>query len=213
VQEEWLPRVRLQFVAEDPQNFAQRFAAAVHSRRQAESMLVRRDPSAVSVACTTLTRFAMRAQKYNLYVDSMLTDGIPTLPSAHIDSMLARSVPSKAAARSSQLRVLEEVQAAYSRSMNKIVFDEHLADPAQADLRDSLDLPPPPVAEVPQCVVCVPACVLGWSDMYPAGLAWCLCPRTTSPACCRRLSSTRATARYPAIVRSRAQVLMRAGAA
>ena len=34
-----------------------------------------------------------------------------------------------------------QVQSLYARTMNKIVFDEHLADPAQADLRASLDLP------------------------------------------------------------------------
>ena len=57
-----------------------------------------------------LSCFVCCEQKYNLYIDSMPTDGIPPLPKFHEDHMLSLAPPPRGIARSSQMKVLEEVR-------------------------------------------------------------------------------------------------------
>ena len=60
-----VPRIRLMFCAEDPYLFARHVAAVYTARRETEAIL-----------------------RYNLYVDSMPTDGIPTVTAEQLNRIL-----------------------------------------------------------------------------------------------------------------------------
>ena len=76
----------------------------------------------------------------------MPTDGIPRLLEDHVVNI------TRLATRGKPYRIqslLDEVEKDYARSMNKLIFDEHLKDPAQQELVDSLDLPNNETHETP----------------------------------------------------------------
>eukprot|EP00736_Rhodelphis_marinus_P006943 Rmarinus@m.24609 len=117
----WVPRVHLMFLAEDPFVFAQRVAAAHAGRRKAEALL-----------------------RYNLYVDSMPTDEISGLGQEQVQRILASAMNTEALTDRSidTSALINEINIDYARTMNKIIFDHNLKDPAQRELFESLELPP-----------------------------------------------------------------------
>lgn len=158
-------RIHMCFAAEDPNNFANRLAAAFKSRREAAQLL-----------------------RYHLYVDCMPTEDGPQLQPVQVDrvSRLATAARSLAAAtavnpigrdardRGAALTtalqaLLGEAQTDFARTMNKIIFDKTVsavrghADaaatsatgqslPTDLGLLAAVDVPPPaaskPVPEV-----------------------------------------------------------------
>ena len=71
----WIPRIRIMFLAEDPQNFTKRVADAFVNRRHTESLL-----------------------RYNFYVDCMPMDGVGELDQASLKRMIewAKGAPALA---------------------------------------------------------------------------------------------------------------------
>lgn len=127
---EWLPRVYVYFKTEDPNNFAQRLAAAFLARSKAEATL-----------------------RYSLYVDNMPIDDVPPMAQADIDRILSLTFSSKKLIeyqdRLPLQELVEEAAIEYARTMNKIVFEESVRDPSQAELFAGLELP---AAEPPKAV-------------------------------------------------------------
>eukprot|EP00163_Fabomonas_tropica_P031148 TRINITY_DN730_c1_g1_i6.p1 TRINITY_DN730_c1_g1~~TRINITY_DN730_c1_g1_i6.p1 ORF type:complete len:4200 (+),score=1431.71 TRINITY_DN730_c1_g1_i6:1002-12602(+) len=114
------------FLAEDPFRFARRVASAHAGRQEAEALL-----------------------RYNLYVDSMPTDEIPPLDSTQIKRIMSSALNVKRlkGKRLDTSMLVKEINKDYARTMNKIIFDMNYKDPNQADLFDSLALPPLPEDE------------------------------------------------------------------
>lgn len=136
----WLPRIHLMFKAENPEVFAQRVVKAHHARKEAESLL-----------------------RYNLYVDSMPSDEITPIAEERVDKIRDMSLNTpKLEMHEDQLSVdqlMQEANVAYSRTMNKIIFDTSMKNSEQQELFSFLSLPPEPeekpvpwsgVVEIPQ---------------------------------------------------------------
>jgi hypothetical protein len=64
----WVPRIQLQFLAEDPRQFADRVEAAFNERKMTEAFL-----------------------RYQFYVDSMSNDGVMNLDQVSFEKMLSWS--------------------------------------------------------------------------------------------------------------------------
>ncbi|XP_075795609.1 dynein axonemal heavy chain 1 isoform X2 [Pelodiscus sinensis] len=101
----WVPRVRLLFLAEDPQVFAQRVVFANALRKKTQALL-----------------------RYHLYVDCMPVDGLRSIDEKSLARMkqLAMSTSHLRKERCvlNCLQCLEkEVTLDYKRTMNKIIFD------------------------------------------------------------------------------------------
>lgn len=120
-EERWLPRIHICFQVEDPFSFAQRVAHAHAFRRSTEAQL-----------------------RYNLYVDSMPIDEIPPLSSHAVDSIIRKSNAELLISSHDDLglhTLIEELHLDYNRTANKLIFDNSLRDPAQAELFSGLELP------------------------------------------------------------------------
>lgn len=95
-------RVHLCFLGEDPEQFSKRMADAYASRARAESLLL-----------------------YNLCIDCMPTEDVPSLSTEQINRMLGYALNSKSLrdklVDTSQL--ILEVNTEYAHSMNKLAFD------------------------------------------------------------------------------------------
>jgi len=113
----WVHRVTLMFLAEDPENFVERYCGAYNARHMAEKKL-----------------------QYSLYVDCMPTDEMKPLNSEQVHRIRSSAFNTDAL-RSSNLDetgLIEEANTDYSRAMNQIVFDISLNRPEQQELAQSL---------------------------------------------------------------------------
>eukprot|EP01029_Cantina_marsupialis_P009143 TRINITY_DN2137_c0_g4_i1.p1 TRINITY_DN2137_c0_g4~~TRINITY_DN2137_c0_g4_i1.p1 ORF type:complete len:4119 (-),score=1448.16 TRINITY_DN2137_c0_g4_i1:93-12449(-) len=127
----WLPRLQVLFLAEDPRNFAKRIANAYITRKEVERIL-----------------------RYNLYIDCMPSDDITEPNSEQMQHVLDLAL-STVSLRHNALdtsSLLTEIKTDFSRTMNKIVFNVSMLDPAQNALFESLDLPRR-VVETPEEIV------------------------------------------------------------
>eukprot|EP00947_MAST-08B_sp_MAST-8B-sp1_P002409 g2409.t1 len=115
-----LSRTDVCFDAEDPFVFAQRVGAAHRARIDAEAVI-----------------------RFNLYVDSMPTDEVGKLDSEQVNRVLALALSTNALKMNEfdTSQLLNEVNMDYARSINRIVFEAGLADPAQAEIFEFLKLP------------------------------------------------------------------------
>ena len=136
-----LHRINIHFKAEDPVNFSRRFIDSHESRRKTVMML-----------------------EYNLFIDCMPTEDILPLTVEQINRILGFALNSKKLKDklmdTSQL--INEISIEYSRTMNKIIFDEALrrGDTVSNDMIISLDkeFPHEPPKHVPDiATVEVPA--------------------------------------------------------
>jgi len=114
-----LPRIHVNFMAEDPVTFVQRVVQAHSSRRTVEGDI-----------------------RYSLYVDSMPTDEISPLETEQVNRILLLALNTKKLRQSAldTSSLLKEVNIDYARSMNKIIFDKNLNDPEEGQLRNQLNL-------------------------------------------------------------------------
>ena len=111
----WVPRIQLQFLAEDPRNFADRVQAAFEERRRVENYL-----------------------RYQFYIDCMPNDGILDLDQVSFRRMIEWTKCSSGLKTLSEknqedtLSILEkEINVDFKRSMNKIVFDKIIAEDSE----------------------------------------------------------------------------------
>ncbi|XP_076846923.1 dynein axonemal heavy chain 1 isoform X2 [Brachyhypopomus gauderio] len=110
----WVPRVRLQFCAEDPRVFAQRVQFAHHARRVAEASLL-----------------------YHLSVDCMPSwSGTPTMHPTSIQHIKTLTLTTPRLrlplVQDCVVRLEEEIQLEYERTMNRLSFDQlMLANPTE----------------------------------------------------------------------------------
>jgi dynein heavy chain len=111
--------VHVCFQADNPFVFAKRVANAHAARREFEANI-----------------------RYALYVDSMPTDEIAPLDTEQVNRILQLALNTKKLKQNAldTTSLLNEVNIDYARTMNKIIFDVNLKDPAQAPLRQSLKL-------------------------------------------------------------------------
>ncbi|XP_078000357.1 dynein axonemal heavy chain 1-like isoform X2 [Glandiceps talaboti] len=106
----WIPRVRLMFIAENPDLYAKRVAEAFRLRKHTEALL-----------------------RYNLYVDCMPMEGVGDLDSESLKRMVewAKGAPALAKDKSldDYIHTLEkEVNIDYCRAMNRITFDKTVTE-------------------------------------------------------------------------------------
>mmetsp|Transcript_7015 Transcript_7015/g.26224 ORF Transcript_7015/g.26224 Transcript_7015/m.26224 type:complete len:4128 (-) Transcript_7015:64-12447(-) len=122
-EQQWLPRISLMFKAENPEVFAERVIKAHRARKEAESLL-----------------------RYNLYIDSMPADEILPIDSTRVQKIKSMSLNTpNLEEHEDQLSVeqlLDEANIAYTRTMNKIIFDTNMKNSNQQELFSFLSLPP-----------------------------------------------------------------------
>ena len=131
----WLPRVHVMFIAENPEVHATRVIAAHKSRKETEAIL-----------------------RYHLYVDSMPIDDLEPLEPSQLERIRDLSINTNCLLENEESlnvsSVVQEVNTDYSRTLNRIVFDINLRDPAQAPLFQGVSMPtpqpPPPVPQFAQ---------------------------------------------------------------
>jgi hypothetical protein len=114
---DYLTRLEVYFLAEDPTHFSHRVVAAHRMRDLAEKRL-----------------------RYSLYIDCMPTDDMTPLNSEQINRMLNSALCTDKL-RNSNLDttgLIEEANIDFSRTMNKIVFDLNLKRPKQKELAETL---------------------------------------------------------------------------
>uniref|UniRef100_A0A8C5T8B7 Dynein axonemal heavy chain 1 n=1 Tax=Malurus cyaneus samueli TaxID=2593467 RepID=A0A8C5T8B7_9PASS len=131
----WVPRVCLQFLAEDPQVFAERVASAENLRKKTHGLLM-----------------------YHLYVDCMPTEGPDTINEKSLQRMkrLAIHTPNYAMPKlKDEKSVLDymgslekEVKLDYKHTMNRISFDRVIASKPQ--MFSYVTLPDKVEKEVPE---------------------------------------------------------------
>jgi dynein heavy chain len=131
-----VPRIHILFLAEDPFLFAQRVVVAHTNRHKTESQL-----------------------RYNLYIDCMPTDDMPTLDSEQLHRVLALALQSQMLQANQNMldtkSLINEVNLDFSRTMNKIIFDMHSSKGLMPGLNfdlpddgDALTVPPPATGTV-----------------------------------------------------------------
>ncbi len=105
------------FDSEDPVLFARRVGRAHALRREVESAI-----------------------KYSLYIDSMPVDDLEALDSQQVSRIveLAQNTRQLQRHKLDTTSLLQEINVDYARTMNKIIFDVNLSDPAQQGLRSAL---------------------------------------------------------------------------
>ncbi|XP_038005283.1 dynein heavy chain 1, axonemal [Motacilla alba alba] len=126
----WVPRVCLQFLAEDPQVFAERVACADSLRKKTQGLLM-----------------------YHLYVDCMPTEGLDTINERSLQRVkrLAIQTPRLKDERSmlDQISSLEkEVKLDYKHTMNMISFDRVVA--SKPEMFSFVTLPDKEQKEAPE---------------------------------------------------------------
>ena len=102
-----LPRLQLMFLAEDPINFADRVAAAHAARRR-----------------------ALQALRYQLYIDCMPTEDLPTWDMEQTNRVLALSLTTPKLRRFTHdsTSLFQEVDTTYKRALNKLALDARLRE-------------------------------------------------------------------------------------
>ncbi|NXX67841.1 DYH1 protein, partial [Spizella passerina] len=126
----WVPRVCLQFLAEDPQVFAERVACADSLRKRTQGLLM-----------------------YHLYVDCMPTEGLDTINEKSLQRVkrLAVQTPKMKDEKSmlDQISTLEkEVKLDYKHTMNMISFDRVVA--SKPEMFSFVTLPDKEQKEAPE---------------------------------------------------------------
>ncbi|RNA15334.1 Dynein heavy chain axonemal, partial [Brachionus plicatilis] len=103
----WVPRIQLQFLAEDPRVFANRVEAAFNERKKTEAYL-----------------------RYQFYIDSMPNDGVLDLDQMSFRRMLnwtenpgLKTLPEKNK-EDSVISLEKEINVDFKRTINKITFDK-----------------------------------------------------------------------------------------
>lgn len=116
-------RVHILFEAEDPFVYVQRVVKAHSSRASFEATI-----------------------RYSLYVDHMPTDEIAPLDTEQVNRILLLALNTKKLKQNAldTTSLLHEINVAYQRTMNKIIFDVNLKDPNQQELKELLQLPKEP---------------------------------------------------------------------
>ncbi|XP_069062696.1 dynein axonemal heavy chain 1 [Pleurodeles waltl] len=109
----WVPRVRIQFAAEDPRKFAQRVISANSLRKKTESWLL-----------------------YNLYLDCMPLDKKWTMEQQTLNQMKQFALSTARLKKDDRLldhmnHLEMEVSLEYSRTMNKMIFDRVVSSKPQ----------------------------------------------------------------------------------
>ncbi|OXB70495.1 UNVERIFIED_CONTAM: hypothetical protein H355_004966 [Colinus virginianus] len=102
----WVPRIYLLFLAEDPRVFAQRVVYANTLRKKTEAQLL-----------------------YNLYVDSMPTDGLNSISDTDLEKIKLWALHTPKLRKTNRvlgcMSCLEkEVKLDYERAMNRMIFDK-----------------------------------------------------------------------------------------
>ncbi|XP_023791251.1 dynein heavy chain 1, axonemal [Cyanistes caeruleus] len=126
----WVPRVCLQFLAEDPQVFAERVASADNLRKKTQGLLM-----------------------YHFYVDCMPTEGLDTISEKSLKRMrrLAMQTP-KMKDEKSMLDCIssleKEVKLEYKHTMNRISFDRVVA--SKPEMFSYVTLPDKEEKEAPE---------------------------------------------------------------
>eukprot|EP01060_Flectonema_neradi_P033948 TRINITY_DN5821_c0_g1_i1.p1 TRINITY_DN5821_c0_g1~~TRINITY_DN5821_c0_g1_i1.p1 ORF type:complete len:4165 (+),score=795.81 TRINITY_DN5821_c0_g1_i1:69-12563(+) len=131
----WLPRIHVMFLAENPATHANRIISAHKARKETEAIL-----------------------RYHLYVDSMPIDDLEPLEPAQLERIRDLSINTNCLLENEEAlnvsSVVQEVNTDFSRTLNRIVFDINLRDPAQAPLFQGVSMPtpqpPPPVPQFAQ---------------------------------------------------------------
>lgn len=144
----WVPRVQLQFVAEDPRQFADRVQFAHEERKRTENYL-----------------------RYQFYVDSMPHDGVQELETQSFKRMLdyirvasgLRTLPEKN--REDLIALLErEVNVDFQRTMNKITFDKIITE--NKDTFQFVISPPVKQEIVPRVACCEDVPIYDFDEQY-----------------------------------------------
>jgi dynein heavy chain, axonemal len=119
-----LCRIYILFDEEDPRIFARRFKAANDKRIHADALI-----------------------KYNYYVENMPKHAIPEIDANQINRVLTMTQNSKALRGKSSAdttTLLNEMNADFAKTMNKIIFDKHCVEKNNQLITGKLELPPPP---------------------------------------------------------------------
>eukprot|EP00002_Diphylleia_rotans_P006932 TRINITY_DN1638_c0_g1_i1.p1 TRINITY_DN1638_c0_g1~~TRINITY_DN1638_c0_g1_i1.p1 ORF type:complete len:4126 (-),score=976.49 TRINITY_DN1638_c0_g1_i1:597-12974(-) len=125
--QEWLSRIYILFDAEDPFRFAKRISSAYNSRSDFYSRL-----------------------RYNLYIDSMPTDELPTLDKEQTQRITAYTFNTKKMKGKDTKVLFNEVKTDYGRSVNQVTFDLITSDPEKCETM-GIQLPPrKPVQPTPE---------------------------------------------------------------
>ncbi|XP_051667332.1 dynein axonemal heavy chain 1 [Manacus candei] len=138
----WVPRVCLMFLAEDPQVFAERVAAAERLRKKTQGLLM-----------------------YHLYVDCMPTEGLHNISENSLQRMklLAMQTPKLKDEKSMSdcmCNLEEEVRLEYKHTMNRISFDRVVS--SKPEMFSYVTLPDKEEKEIPEKG-------LIWIPDYPFG--------------------------------------------
>ncbi|NWQ64257.1 DYH1 protein, partial [Neopipo cinnamomea] len=138
----WVPRVCLMFLAEDPQVFAERVAAADRLRKKTQGLLM-----------------------YHLYVDCMPTEGLHNISENSLQRMklLAMQTPKLKEEKSvsdCMCNLEEEVRLEYKHTMNRISFDKVVT--SKPEMFSYVTLPDKEEKEIPEKG-------LIWIPDYPFG--------------------------------------------
>eukprot|EP00667_Euglena_gracilis_P000011 EG_transcript_11 len=132
----WLPRIHVCFKAENPKVFAQRVASAHDRRKKTEALL-----------------------RYNLFVDSMPIQDGEYFDERRTGRIRDLSINTRKLLENEEMldipSVMSEINHDFARTMNKIIFDNSLAEQRGhhevfARLRLPPQQPPPPVPEFGQ---------------------------------------------------------------
>ncbi|XP_072203968.1 dynein axonemal heavy chain 1 [Excalfactoria chinensis] len=132
----WVPRVYLQFLAEDPRVFAQRIVSANNLRKKTQLLLL-----------------------YHLYVDCMPTDGLNSISETSMEKMKLWALHTPNLKKNRVLGRMgcleKEVKLDYKRAMNRMIFDRAVTSKPQ--ILSYVTLPDKEERKVPEKgLVCIP---------------------------------------------------------
>lgn len=136
----WIPRIQLQFLAEDPRNFANRVEAAFNERKIIEAYL-----------------------RYQFYIDSMPNEGVLDIDQMSFKRMLdwtknscgLKTLSEKN--REDTVIILEkEINVDFKRTINKITFDKIIS--THPDAFNFVTIPPSGEKSTPSkgCILDIP---------------------------------------------------------
>lgn len=135
----WIPRIQLQFLAEDPRVFANRIEAAYNERKKTEAYL-----------------------RYQFYIDSMPNEGMIDLDQVSFKRMLnltenpgLKTLPEKNK-EDSVISLEKEINIDFKRTLNKIIFDKIIT--SHSDAFKFVSIPPSNEKPTPTkgCIIEIP---------------------------------------------------------
>uniref|UniRef100_A0A8C2YBK7 Dynein axonemal heavy chain 1 n=1 Tax=Coturnix japonica TaxID=93934 RepID=A0A8C2YBK7_COTJA len=132
----WVPRVYLQFLAEDPRVFAQRIISANNLRKKTQMLLL-----------------------YHLYVDCMPTDGLNSISETSMEKMKLWALHTPNVNKNRVLDCMgcleKEVKLDFQRAMNRMIFDRAVTSKPQ--MFSYVTLPDKEERKVPEKgLICIP---------------------------------------------------------